>query len=93
MSVNFVTSNTYQNNKFVNERTGKYVTLPGPALFHVCQDEMQFLFFYNTLLEVDYGFEKVRFVGGDRDKVQKGFLKPLKGVSYQLCKKHIEDNM
>ena len=89
----YVTSTTYQNKKFVNERTGKYVNLPGPALFHVRQDEAQFLFFCNTLLEVDYGFEKVRFVGGDRDKAQKGFLKPLKGVSYLPCKKHIEDNM
>lgn len=89
----YVTSTTYQNQKFINERTGKYANLPGPALFHVCQDETQFLFFCNTLLEVDYEFEKVRFVGGDRDKGQKGFLKPLRGVLYLPCKKHIEDNM
>lgn len=89
----YVTSTTYQNQKFINQRTGKFVNLPGPALFHVRQDETQFLFFCNTLLEVKYEFEKVRFVGGDRDKGQKGFLKPLKGVSYLPCKKHIEDNM
>lgn len=89
----YVTSTTYQNKRFVNERTGKYVNLPGPALFHLSQDEMQFLFFCNTLLEVDYGFEKVRFVGGDHDKGRKGFLKPLKGLSYLLCKKHLEEYM
>ena len=89
----YVTSTTYQNAKFVNQRTGKLANLPGPALFHVRQDESQFLFFSNNLLEANYAFEKVRFVGGDRDKGQKGFLKPLKGVTYLPCKKHIEDNM
>ena len=89
----YVTSTTYQNAKFVNQRTGKLANLPGPTLFHVRQDESQFLFFSNNLLEANYAFEKVRFVGGDRDKGQKGFLKPLKGVTYLPCKKHIEDNM
>ena len=89
----YVTSTTYQNPKFINQRTGKFVNVPGPALFHVRQDETQFLFFCNTLLEANYQFEKVRFVGGDRDKGQKGFLKPLKGATYLPCKKHIEDNM
>ena len=89
----YVTSTTYQNAKFVNQRTGKLANLPGPALFHVRQDESQFLFFSNNLLEANYAFEKVRFVGGDRDKGQKGFLKPLKGVTYLPCKKRIEDNI
>ena len=89
----YVTSTTYQNAKFVNQRTGKLANLPGPALFHVRQDESQFLFFSNNLLEANYAFEKVRFVGGDRDKGRKGFLKPLKGVTFLPCKKHIEDNM
>ena len=35
----YVTSTTYQNAKFVNQRTGKLANLPGPALFHVRQDE------------------------------------------------------
>lgn len=90
---NFVTSTTYQNAKFVNQRTGTLTNLLGPALFHVRQDESQFLFFCNNLLKTNYGFEKVRFVGGDHDKGQKEFLKPLKGVTYLPCKKHIEDNI
>lgn len=70
----YVTSTTYQNAKFVNQRTGTLTNLLGPALFHVRQDESQFLFFCNNLLKTNYGFEKVRFVGGE-------FLKPLKGVT------------
>ena len=89
----YFTSTTYQNAKFVTRRKGKLANLQDPALFHVCQEESQFLFFCNNLLGTNYGFEKVRFVGGDRDKGQKGFLKPLKGVTYLPCKKHIEDNM
>lgn len=89
----YVTSTMYQNAKFVNQRMGKLANLPGPALFHVCQDETQFLFFCNNLLETNYGFEKVRFVGGDCDKGQKRFLKPLEGVTYLPRKKHTEDNM
>ena len=55
----YVTSTTYQNPTFINQHTGKFVNVPGPALFHVCQDEPQFLFFCNTLLEANYEFEKV----------------------------------
>lgn len=33
------------------------------------------------------------FVGGDGDKVQSFFLKPLKGSIFLLCKKHVEDNI
>ncbi|KAK2554876.1 hypothetical protein P5673_023542 [Acropora cervicornis] len=89
----YVTSTTYQNRNFINQRTGKCSNLPGPALFHVRQDESQFFYFSYTLLEVNYEFEKVRFIGGDRDKAQKGFLKPLKGVTYLPCKKHLQENM
>lgn len=89
----YVTSTTYQNRNFINQRTARCSNLPGPALFHVCQDESQFFYFSYTLLEVNYGFEKVRFIEGDRDKAQKGFLKPLKGVTYLPCKKHLQENM
>ena len=89
----YVTSSTYQNPKFINQRTRKFVNVPGRTLSHVRQDKTQFLFFCNNLLEANYEFEKVRFVGKDRDKEQKGFLKPLKGATYLPCKKHIEDNM
>jgi len=76
----------YQNHKFTNQHTGKFVNVSGPALFHVCQDETQFLFFCNTLLEA-------RFVGLDCDKEQKGFLKPLTRATYLPCKKHIQDSI
>lgn len=42
------------------------------------QDKCQFLFFCNNLLQMNYGFEKVCFVGGDHDKGQKAFLKTPK---------------
>lgn len=50
-------------------------------------------FFKYTLLEVNYEFEKVRFIGVDRDKAQRGFLKPLKGILYLPYKKHLRENM
>ena len=69
----YITSTTYQNPKFINQRTGKFVNVTGPALFHVRQDETQFLFFCNTLLEANYEFEKVRFVGRGVTRDRRGF--------------------
>ena len=33
------------------------------------------------------------FCGGDRDKAQASFLKPLKGCTFLPCKKHVEDDI
>ena len=89
----YVTATSYQNRMFIHNQTGRVANLPGPAMFHVKQDASQFLYFANTLLEAKYGFEQVRYVGGDRSQSQKAFLKPLKGAKFLPCKKHLEDDM
>jgi hypothetical protein len=38
-------------------------------------------------------FEDIVFVGGDRDKAQQGFIKPLKQCKFLPCKKHVEDDI
>jgi hypothetical protein len=45
------------------------------------------------LLEIDERLEDVLFVGGDQDKAQQGFIKPLKHCTFLPCKKHVEDNI
>ena len=54
---------------------------------------MNFLSFIHTLLECTCELERVAFVGGDRDKAQTNFLKPLKGCTFLPCKKHVRDDI
>ena len=89
----YVTSTTYQSSKFINTRTKKPANLPGPAMFHVNRSEKDFKYFSHTLLEMNEHFEDVAFVGGDRDKAQQGFIKPLKRCKFLPCKKHVEDDI
>ena len=89
----YVTSTTYQSSKLVHSRTGKPAILLGPAMFHVRRAEKDFKYFCYALLEINEGFEGVSFVGGDRDKAQQGFMKPLKRSIFLPCKKHVEDDI
>ena len=54
---------------------------------------MKFLYFIHTLLECSCELERVAFVGGDRDKAQASFLKPLKGCTFTAWKKHVRDDI
>ena len=49
----YVTTTTYENDKFVNIQTQSKVNLPGPALFHIKQDHENFLYFCHTILQID----------------------------------------
>ena len=89
----FVTATSYQNRMFIHKQTGRAANLPGPAMFHVKQDASQFHYFANILLEANYQFEQVRYIGGDRSQSQQAFLRPLKGAQFLPCKKHLEDDM
>ena len=62
-------------------------------MLHTSKTSNDFLYFIHTLLECSYELERVAFVGGDRDKAQASFLKPLKGCTFLLCKKHVEDDI
>ena len=89
----YVTSTTYQSSKLVHSRTGKPAILPGPAMFHVRRAEKDFKYFCYSLLEINEGFEGISFLGGDRDKAQQGFRKPLMRSIFLPCKKHVEDDI
>lgn len=89
----FVTARRYQNRKFIHKQAGRIVNLPGPVMFHVKQDASQFHYFANILLEENYEFEQVRYIGGDRGQSQQAFLRPLKGAQFLPCKKHPEGDM
>ena len=89
----YMTSTTYQSSRLVHSRTRKPAVLPGPAMFHARKAEKDFRYFSYSLLEVNDKFEDISFVGGDRDKAQKGFLKPLKRSTFLPCKKHVQDDI
>ena len=72
--------------------TNEHPTLPGPALFHVEQDEKVFHYFAKTLIELKPEFANTLFLGSDRDKaLVNGFTRPLPFVSSLFCKKHVDD--
>ena len=89
----YVTSTSYQSTKFIHSRTGKPAILPGPVMLHIRRSEKDFKYFTNTLLEQNDQLERIAFVGGDRDKAQRGFLMPLKRSTFLPCKKHVEDDI
>lgn len=89
----YVTSTTYTSKVVLNNKTGKPANLPGPAMFHTSKNRKDYLYFAHTLLENNYDLERIVFFGGDRDKAQASFLKPLKGCTFLPCKKHIEDDI
>ena len=89
----YVTSTSYQSSKFIHSRTGKSAVLPGPAMLHVRRSEKVFKYFIYTLLEQNDQLERIAFLGGDRDKAQRGFLMPLKRCTFLPCKKHVADDI
>ena len=89
----YVTSTTYESSKFTNADTGKCAHLPGPSMFHVTRSRKDFQAFCNALLEMNENIERIRYVGGDRDKEQVGFMIPLKGATLLPCRKHVEDDV
>ena len=72
----YLTSTTYQSSKVVNRNTGKRANLPGPAMFHTTKSSRDYLYFIHSLLEANYGLERLTFLGADRDKAQSSFLIP-----------------
>lgn len=65
----------------------------GPAMFNVRRAEKDFKYFCYALLEINKGLKGVSFIGGYRDKAQRGFMKPLKRSIFLPCKKHVEDDI
>jgi len=62
-------------------------------MFHICKSEKDFKYFTRTLMKHNDKIKWIALVGGDRDKAQQGFLSPLRGSTFLLCKKHIEDDI
>lgn len=89
----YVTPTNYRSTKVYHAGNEKPVFLPGPCMFHCSMDAENFLSFAHGCLERNSAFEKLRFVGGDRDSSQKSFMKPLKGVTFLPCIKHIKDDI
>lgn len=78
----YVTSTMYQSKKVISKKTEKPANLPGPAMFHTTKTQRDYLYFAHTLLESNHSLEQIVLGGGDRDKAQSLFLKPLKGSTF-----------
>ena len=90
----FVTPTCYKHLRLLSRATNEHPTLPGPALFHVEQDEKVFHYFAQTLIKLKQEFANTLFLGSDRDKaLVNGFTRPLPFVSSLFCKKHVVDDI
>jgi hypothetical protein len=74
----------------VDECSKKSLLLPGPALFHAKQDTGQFLYFAQTLQEVNQDIGDILAIGSDRFK---GFAKVCPVAQVIVCKKNAEDDV
>ena len=78
----------------IDHCTGKHPSLPGPALFHRCQDTGQFLYFAQTLQEVNNNIGDILAIRSDRFKVySNGFASVCPVAWVIVCKKHAEDDV
>ena len=90
----YVTTTTYKHLKLIDHRTGKHPSLPGPALFHRRQDTGQFLYFAQTLQEVNNDVADILAIGSDRFKgYSNGFASVCPVARVIVCKKHAEDDI
>lgn len=90
----YVTTTTYKHLKLIDHRTGKHPSLRGPALFHRRQDTGQFLYFAQTLHEVNNDIADILAIGSDRFKgYSNGFASVCPVARVIVCKKHAEDDI
>ena len=90
----FVTTTCYKNLKLVNKNNKEPPTFPGPALFHVDQDESVFSYFAQTMIAAKNELKSILFVGSDRDKaLVNGMAKHFHIATNLFCKKHLEDDI
>ena len=64
----YVTNTTYKHLKLIDHRTGRLLSPPGPALFHCRQDTGQFLYFTQTVQEVNNNVGDIIVIGSDHLK-------------------------
>ena len=90
----FVTTTSYKNLKILNKRNKENPSFPGPALFHVDEDESVFSYFSQTLVSLENSLRSILFIGSDRDRALiKGTKKHFLIAKNLYCKKHVKDDV
>ena len=90
----FVTTSSFKDMSVVNRTNGEHPTIPGPALFHIDQDDKVFSYFAQTLVEVNDDVKNLLFLGSDRDKAMiNGMSKHFLFARNVFCTKHVKDDI
>ncbi len=90
----FMTPTSYALKAFINKRTKKHVNVPGPCLFHVEEESSEvYLYFAHSLVEANPDIDRVRFIGGDRGKGQREFMRPFRSATLLPCTRHVQSNI
>ena len=73
--------------------TGKHPKIPGPAMLHVHQDENEFYYFGQTLIEFEKDIDGIIALGADREKaIVDGLGRSFPIATVLACTKHVEKN-
>ncbi|XP_031553337.1 uncharacterized protein LOC116290448 [Actinia tenebrosa] len=91
------TGNEHHVSPHKNPRTGKSFVQTAPSTKAKIKEKVKGhqgpSSIFDQTVEEDSRLEKIRYVGGDRDKAQQGFISPLKGCTFLPCKKHVVDDI
>ena len=91
----FVTPTCYKNLVLVNRNDG--VTspwIPGPALFHLEEDESVYRYFGLSLIEQEPTLSDILFIGMDREKaIKNGLQSCMSFATFLFCLKHMRDDV
>ena len=90
----FFVTTSYKNLKVLNKGNHEHPSFPGPALFHVDEDESVFSYFSQTLVSMENSLRSILFIGSDRDRALiNGTRKHFLIAKNLFCKKHVEDHI
>ena len=86
----YVTTTCYQNKKIFNRLSTKSPWIPGPALFHVEQNNFVYRYFAMSLIEKEPRLKDIKCLGMDREKaIKNGITSELTSSTPLYCKKHV----
>lgn len=90
----FVTSTCYQFGKVRRRDNGKRPWIPGPAVFHIKEDQSIHSHLASTMKQKNPAMKNILLIGMDREKaISNGLLAEVPFANLLYCKKHMEDDI
>jgi hypothetical protein len=89
----YLTTTTFEHRKLIETTTGQHPKMPGPAIIHIHQDENQFYYFGQTLIELEKDIDGIIALRADREKAMvNGLGRTLPVATVLACMRHVKNN-